>query len=83
MMSASEARLISFKKIEEDRSRALEMMENLIRLTAECGKFSATVEEDDVYTRDTLRRILEHYEQLGYVCQIETVHDDEFLTISW
>lgn len=85
--SAEQARIISETKIEENRKQSFEMVDNLIKITSECGKFSATVRTDDILTFDILESLAKRYEGLGYKCKISsgmiTGERSGVLTISW
>lgn len=86
MITVDEARKIALDKIEKDREQALTLADNLIEMTAKCGKFQAKINEDDRITREILRQIKEKYESLGYTCVIDnsgTYEDFDVLTITW
>lgn len=86
MMTANEARQIAIAKIERDREQALTLADNVIEMSAKCGKFQTQINEDETITREILRQIQEKYEDLGYICVINnsgTFEDYEVLTISW
>lgn len=85
--SAEQARVVAETKIEENRKQSFEMVDNLIKITSECGKFSATVRTDDIITYDILESLAKRYEGLGYKCKIHsenTIYNPSgVLTISW
>lgn len=86
MITSDEARKLAIDKIEKDRQQALTMVDNLIEISAKCGKFQAHVNEDETITREILRQIKEKYESLGYKCEIGNsgnFEDYDILTISW
>ena len=86
MITSDEARKLAIDKIEKDRQQALTMVDNLIEMSAKCGKFQARVNEDETITREILRQIKEKYESLGYTCVIDnsgTYEDFDVLTITW
>lgn len=86
MITSDEARKIALTKIEKDREQAITLADNLIEMTAKCGKFQAKINEDETITREILRQIKEKYESLGYTCVIDnsgTYEDFDVLTITW
>lgn len=86
MITSDEARKLANDKIEKDRQQALTMVDNLIEMSAKCGRFQARVNEDETITREILRQIKEKYESLGYTCLIDnsgTYEDFDVLTITW
>lgn len=86
MITSDEARKLANDKIEKDRQQALTMVDNLIEMSAKCGRFQARVNEDETITREILRQIKEKYESLGYTCVIDnsgTYEDFDVLTITW
>ena len=89
MMTANEARQTAIAKIEKDREQALSLADNVIEMSAKCGKFQTQINEDEMITREILRQIQEKYESLGYTCAINISQDPrylgeyEVLTISW
>lgn len=68
--SAEQARVATEAKIEEHRKQSVEMVDNLIKMTVDCGKFSTRVGTDDTITYDILKSLAKRYEGLGYKCEI-------------
>ena len=86
--SAEQARVVAETKIEENKKQSFEMVDNMIRMTAECGKFITIVRTDDIITYDTLESLSKRYEGLGYKCEISKGHTLSgdligSLTITW
>lgn len=85
--SAEQARVVAEEKIEEHRKQSTEMVDNLIKMTVDCGKFSTSVRTDDTITYDILESLAKRYEGLGYKCEIHsgnTMYEPSgLLKISW
>ena len=85
--SAEQARVVAETKVEENKKQSFEMVDNLIRITADCGKFSTIVRTDDIITFDILESLAKRYEGLGYKCEINSgtimAEPSGALTISW
>lgn len=85
--SAEQARVVAETKLEDNKKQSFEMVDNLIKITAECGKFCATVRTDDIITFDILESLAQRYEGLGYKCEIHsgntTFETSGLLKISW
>lgn len=87
MIDAEDARQIAESRIEEHRKQSVEMVDNLIKMTVDCGKFSTSVRTDDTITYDILESLAKRYESLGYKCEIHsgnTMYEPSgLLKISW
>lgn len=85
--SAEQARVATEQKIEEHRKQSIDMVDNLIKMTVDCGKFSASVRTDDIITYDILKSLAKRYEGFGYKCEIHsgnTMYEPSgLLKISW
>lgn len=85
--SAEQARVAAEQKIEEHRKQSIEMVDNLIMMTVDCGKFSTSVRTDDIINYDILESLAKRYEGFGYKCEIHsgnTMYEPSgLLTISW
>ena len=86
MITCEEARKIAIAKVEKDREQALTLADNLIEMSAKCGKFKASINADETITVEILRQMKEKYDSLGYTCVIGnsgTYKPYEVLTITW
>lgn len=85
MIDAEDARQIAEARLEEHRKQSVEMVDNLIKITVDCGKFSTIVRTDDTITFDILESLGKRYESLGYKCEISSgnYRESGSLKISW
>lgn len=85
--SAEQARVATEQKIEEHRKQSIDMVDNLIKMTVDCGKFSTSIRTDDTITYDILESLAKRYEGFGYKCEIlpgNTMYEPSgLLKISW
>lgn len=83
-MNAAEARELTANCVPELAERATKCLEGMVEIAARNGNFSDCIEIGKVPTIFSItNKIVEHFENLGYVVGVTDLNEAVRITVSW